>query len=176
MTGRRQHGGVVLCVFRDIKNGLFLKLVHLLLRIAQLLQHARQLPLVGGTVLGAADGLVQARRPAHKHLDVFLLRLRQHRLEQLLGDVALALHPALGRVVEDVKGAEAVRVGVFELLELGLEEDVGFAEVAEDEGHFGFVGGVLEDGADELVHSVFVFPIVSRVVFGGLRGERNKSR
>ena len=69
-------------------------------------------------------------------------------------------------MVEDVEGAEAVRVGVFEVLELGLEEDVGFAEVAEDEGHFCFVGGVFEDGADELVHSVFwVFPLVSWVGF-----------
>ena len=58
-------------------------------------------------------------------------------------------------MVEDVEGAEAVGEGVFEVLELGFEEYVGFGEVAEDEGDFGFVGGVFEDGAGELVHSVF---------------------
>ena len=57
-------------------------------------------------------------------------------------------------MVEDVEGAEAVREGVFEVLEFALEEDVGFGEVAEDEGHFCFVGGVFEDGAGELVHAV----------------------
>ena len=58
-------------------------------------------------------------------------------------------------MVEDVEGAEAVGVSVFEVLELGFEEDVGLGEVAEDEGDFGFIGGVFEDGAGELVHSVF---------------------
>ena len=57
-------------------------------------------------------------------------------------------------MVEDVEGAEAVRVGVLEVLELGLEEDVGLGEVAEDEGDFGLVGRVGEDAAGELVHSV----------------------
>ncbi len=57
-------------------------------------------------------------------------------------------------MVEDVEGAEAVRVGVFEVLELGFEEDVGFGEVAEDEGDGCFVEGVGEDGAGELVHAV----------------------
>ncbi len=56
-------------------------------------------------------------------------------------------------MVEDVEGAEAVRVGVFEVLELGFEEDVGFGEVAEDEGDGGLVEGVGEDGAGELVHA-----------------------
>lgn len=146
------------------------ELIDLLLLIPQLLQHARQLPLIRRTRLVPADGLVQARRATHEDLDVlpsfpfpfpFGAGLRQHRLQQLLGDAAPALRPALGRgVVEDVEGAEAVRVRVFELLELGLEQDVGFGEVAEDEGDFCFVAGVFEDGADELVHSVF---LVSRV-------------
>ena len=65
-----------------------------------------------------------------------------------------ALLPAFGRLVEDVEGAEAVRVGVFEVLEFGLQENVGFREVAEDEGHLGLVGGIFEDGAGELVHAV----------------------
>lgn len=141
------------------------ELIDLLLLIPQLLQHARQLPLIRRTRLVPADGLVQARRATHEDLDVlpsfpfpfpFGAGLRQHRLQQLLGDAAPALRPALGRgVVEDVEGAEAVRVRVLELLELGLEQDVGFGEVAEDEGDFCFVAGVFEDGADELVHSVF---------------------
>ena len=65
-----------------------------------------------------------------------------------------ALQPSVGRAVEDVEGAEAVRVGVFEVLELAFQEDVGFGDVAEDEGHLGLVGRVLEDGARELVHPV----------------------
>ena len=131
-----------------------LELIDLILTVAQLLQHARQLPLVRGALLGPAHGLVQPRRPAHEDLDVGLLGLRQHRLEQLLGDVALALLPALGRVVEDVEGAKAVRVRVLEVLELVLEQDVGFRQVAEDERHFGLVGRVLEDGPRELVHAL----------------------
>ena len=75
-------------------------------------------------------------------------------------------------MVEDVEGAEAVGEGVLEVLELGFEEDVGFGEVAEDEGDFGFVGGVLEDGAGELVHSVFLWGgwvSVRAAVWSGLR-------
>ena len=33
-----------------------------------------------------------------------------------------------------------------------LQQDVFFGQVAEHEGHFAFVGGVVEDPADELVH------------------------
>lgn len=132
-----------------------LKLVDLIRTIPQILQHPRQLALVRGTLLRPTHGLIQPGGPTYEDLDILLLRLRQHRLEQFLRDVAFALHPALGRVVEDVEGAEAIRVGVLEVLELGFEEDVGFGEVAEDEGDAGFVGGVFEDGAGELVHSVF---------------------
>lgn len=83
---------------------------------------------------------------------VFGLGLGEHCLQELLVDVALSLLPGLGGLVEDVEGAEALRVLIFQLLELVLEQDVGFGHVAEDEGHFGFVGRVLEDGARELVH------------------------
>ena len=64
------------------------------------------------------------------------------------------LGPALGGLVEEIEGAEALRVGVFEVFEFALEEDVVFGDVAEDEGNFCFVGGVFEDRARELVHTV----------------------
>lgn len=64
------------------------------------------------------------------------------------------LGPALGGLVEEVEGAEALRVGVFEVFEFAFEEDVVFGDVAEDEGDFCFVLGVFEDGARELVHTV----------------------
>ena len=156
-----------------------LEFIDLIGTIPQILQHTRQLALLRRTLLIPANRLIQPGGPAHKDLDTLLLGLRQHRLEQLGRDVSLALRPALGRVIEDVKGAEAVGEGVFEVLELGFEEDVGFGEVAEDEGDFGLVRGVFEDGAGELVHSVFGSrrrsfgqPVWSgfRVV-GGMEGE-----
>ena len=142
-----------------------LEFVDLVRAVSHLLEHARQLPLLRRALLRPAHRLVQARRPAHEDFQVPLLGLRQHRLEQLLRDVPFALLPPLGRVVEDVEGAEAVRVGVFQVFELRLEEDVGFGEVAEDEGDLCLVGGVLEDGARELVHSVRD-TLVSRVLQG----------
>ncbi len=78
-----------------------LKLEYLLGRVAQLLQDSRQLSLVPGALFGSRDGLHQARRAADEDLGVFRLGLGQHRLQQLLGDEALAASPALGRVVEE---------------------------------------------------------------------------
>lgn len=68
--------------------------------------------------------------------------------------MARAAWPGLGvgGLVDEIEGAEALRVGVFEVFELALEEDVFLGEVAEDEGDAGLVGGVFEDGARELVH------------------------
>ena len=65
-----------------------------------------------------------------------------------------ALGPALGGLIEEVEGAEALRVGVFEVFEFAFQEDVVFGDVAEDEGDFCFVGGVFENSARELVHTV----------------------
>lgn len=160
-----------------------LEFIDLILPVPQLLQHARQLALLRHALLRPAHRLVQARRPAHEDLDVLLPGLRQHRLEQLGRDVPLALRPALGRPVEDVEGAEAVRVGVLEVLELGLEQDVGLGQVAEDEGDLGPVGRVLEDGARELVHSVFRSPerdcqrgTTLAVIIAGVWGEERAGR
>lgn len=60
--------------------------------------------------------------------------------------------PLLGRVVEDVESAEALGIVVLNGGELVLEENVLLADVAEDERNLGLVIGVVEDGADELVH------------------------
>ena len=68
--------------------------------------------------------------------------------------MSFTLGPALGGLVEEIEGAEALRVGVFEVFEFAFEEDVVFTDVAEDEGDFCFVGGVFENGAGELVHTV----------------------
>lgn len=129
-----------------------LKLVHLVLVVPQLGQNTRQLALVLRAHLGARNRLVHGRRPTHKHLDVPCLGLRQHRLEQLLGHKALVALPLRRGLVERVKGAEALRVRVFEVLELLLEQDVLLRDVAVDERHLGLVVGVVEDGAADLVH------------------------
>ena len=71
-----------------------------------------------------------------------------------------SLGPALGGLVEEVEGAEALRVGVFEVFEFAFEQDVFFGDVAEDEGDFCFVGGVFENGACELVHAVITVSLV----------------
>lgn len=129
-----------------------LELVHLLLRVAELLEGAGQLALVLGANLVARNSLHQAGRAADKQLDVLLLGLGEDSLEELLGNVALVADPLLGGVVEDVESAEALGVGVLELVELLLEKDVLLSDVAEDKGDLGLVVGVVEDGAGELVH------------------------
>lgn len=129
-----------------------LKLEDLLLRVAQLLQDTGQLALVGRAVLGATDGLVHAGRSADEDLDVLLLGLGQDGLQELLADVALAAGPLLGRVVQDVEGTEAAGVGVLELLEFLLQEDVLLLDVTEHQGDLGLVLGVLEDLTRKLVH------------------------
>ena len=129
-----------------------LELIDLVLGVTQLLQDAAQLTLVGGADLSAANGFVQARRATDKDLDVLALGVRDQSLEQVLGDEALSMLPALGRLVERVVGAESLGELVLNLLELFLQQDVLLADIAEDERDFGLVLGVIEDGADELVH------------------------
>ena len=129
-----------------------LELEDLVLAVAKLGQDTSQLALVLGADLGATDGLVQTGRAAHEELDVLLLGLGQNGLQQLLGDVALAAGPLLGRVVKDVEGAEALRVGVLQVLQLLLQQNVVLVDVTEDQGNLGAVLGVLEDVARQLVH------------------------
>ena len=90
-----------------------LKFINLVRPIPQLLQHPCQLPLLLRTLLRAADRLIQARRPTHKHLQILLLRLRKYGLQKLFRDVTRSLLPALGGFVEEVESSEAVGVGVF---------------------------------------------------------------
>lgn len=141
-------------LYSTVQLGLIihLELEDLVLAVAKLSEVTRQLTLVGGAVLVARDGLVQAGGTANEDLDVLLVGRGDDGLQELLGDEALALGPVLGGLVEDVEGAETVGVLVLELLELLLEEDVLLGDVAEDEGDLGLVLGVLEDGARELVH------------------------
>lgn len=120
--------------------------------VSELLERTRKLALVLGTDLVARDGLHQTRRPAHKDLDVLLLGLGKHRLEELLADEPAAAGPRLGRLVQDVEGAEALWVRVLELGQLLLEQNVLLGDVSEDEGDLGLVVGVVKDGARELVH------------------------
>ena len=129
-----------------------LELIHLLSSVAQLLQRAGQLALVLDADLGAGDGLHETRRAADKDLDVLLLGLGEHSLEELLADVAAVAGPGLRGLVQDVEGTEALRVRVLELGELLLEQDVLLGDVAEDEGDLGLVVGVAEDVAGDLVH------------------------
>merc|ERR1712169_124048 len=116
------------------------------------IEHAREFALVLGADLVARDGLHQTGRAAHKQLDILLLGLGQDRLEEILADEATGAGPALGRLVEHVKGAEALGVRVLEVLPLLLEQNVLLRHVAKDERHLCLVVGVVEDGPRELVH------------------------
>lgn len=142
-----------------------LKLINLLLPIPQLPQHTPQLSLILWTLLHATNRLIHPRRPTHKNLHILHFRFGQDLLEEVIIDVPRSpLGPIIGGLVEHVESAETLGVGVFEVLEFVFEEDVGFGEVAVDEGDFGFVGGVGEDGAAELVHSVFFWGVSILVV------------
>lgn len=129
-----------------------LELVHLILLVAEVLESTGQFALVLRAHLVSRDGLHQTGRTADEKLDVLVLGLRKDSLEEVLGDVALVADPLLGGVVEDVESAEALGVGVLEMLELLLEEDVLLGNVAKDECDLGLVVRVVEDGAGELVH------------------------
>ena len=104
-----------------------LKLINLLLLIPQLLQYPAQLSLVLRTLLSATYSFIHARRPADEDLAISVLGFEgEHGFEELFCDVAGPLLPVSGRLVEEVEGAEAVGVGVFEVFEFALEEDVFF--------------------------------------------------
>lgn len=129
-----------------------LELVDLLGRIAELLEDTGELALVAGALLVARDGGHHAGRTADEDLDILVLGLGKDSLEDVLVDVALGTGPLLGRVVEDVESAEALGVVVLEGGELVLEKNVLLGNVAENESNLGLVVGVVEDGAEELVH------------------------
>jgi len=130
----------------------YLELEHLLLAVAKLLQDTSELALVLGADLAARDGLVQARWATDEELDVLLLGLGQNGLQQLLGDEALTTGPILGGLVEDVEGAEPAGVGVLQLLELLLQQNILLLDITEDHGDLGVVIGILENLASQLVH------------------------
>jgi len=130
-----------------------LKLVHLILAVAKLFEIAFQLALVLGALLASTDGLVHARWATDEDLDlVALLGLGQNRLEQFLGDVALAALPYLGWVVEDVEGAEPLRICVLQLFPLLLQQNILLREITIDERDLGLILWVFEDAARSLPH------------------------
>lgn len=130
-----------------------LELVNLILAVSQFAQNTSQLSLVLRALLVTRNSLVQARWSTDEDLDVLRLGLRQHGLQELLGDESLLeVGRILGRVVERVEDAQTLGVGVLEVFELALEQDVLLGNVAVDEGHLGLVLWVVEDGAGKLVH------------------------
>lgn len=133
-------------------NPYSLELVNLLSGVTKLLQNSSNIALFLGANLGARNSLHQSGGTADKELDVVALGLGENLLQQLLGDEAAAADPVLGRLVQDIEGAEALGVCVLELVELALQQDILLGDVSEDEGDLGLIVGVLEDGADELVH------------------------
>jgi hypothetical protein len=108
--------------------------------------------LVLGADLGTRDSLVHGRRATDKELDVFLLRLGEDSLQESLVDEARATLPVLRGLVEDVEGTEALGVGVLEILQLLLQENILLGDVTEDQSDLSLVLGVLEDLTGELVH------------------------
>jgi hypothetical protein len=112
-----------------------------------------QLALILRALLTTRNSLVQSRRPTDKDLDLLaFLRLRQHRLKQILGHKTTTTLPLLWRLIQQIESLEALRVCVLHLFQLLLQQDVFLFYVAEDDGDFGLLVGVGEDGADELEH------------------------
>jgi hypothetical protein len=133
-------------------GGKHLKLVNLILAVAELFEHTLQLALILRTLLHPGDRLVHSRWSTHKHLDILLLRSWNGLFEQFLRDVSLPIRPALGWCVDGVERAESLRVFILQLLELFLQEDVFFGQVGKDQGYLGLVGWVLEDPTGQLEH------------------------
>ncbi|EFW99206.1 hypothetical protein CMQ_5627 [Grosmannia clavigera kw1407] len=124
-------------------------------RVTELLEGARQLALVARALLGAGHSLHQTRGSADKQLDIARRRLGQHLLQQVLGDVALGATGPLvgGRLLQDVKDAELLRVRVLELVQLLAQQNVLLGDVAKHQRHLGLIDArVLEDGLQQLVH------------------------
>lgn len=63
-----------------------------------------------------------------------------------------ALPRAVLGFVDGVDDVEGLWVFGLESVEFGFEEDVRRGDVGEDEGEFGFVGGVGEGMGEDLVH------------------------
>mmetsp|Transcript_40451 Transcript_40451/g.134813 ORF Transcript_40451/g.134813 Transcript_40451/m.134813 type:complete len:239 (+) Transcript_40451:92-808(+) len=123
-------------------NLLYLELEHLLLGVAQLLEHARQLALRLWVLLGplcAAHHLDHRRRPAHE--DAAATPGRRHPLSQhLLGDVPDAAAPVGVRgLVNEVEDLKLAGVGGRPPVHLLLEQDVLLRHVGKDERHLGVV-------------------------------------
>lgn len=131
---------------------LLLKLEDLVLLVTKLLQDTCELTLVLGADLSTRDRLVHSGGTADEELDVLRLRLRKNSLQQFLRDVALTLRPALRGVVKEMEDLESLGIGVLELTELLAEKNVVLVDVAVDERDLGFVLGVGEDLAGQLVH------------------------
>lgn len=142
------------CVYLSLEYSILdLELVNLVLAVSQLAQNTSQLSLVLRALLASRNSLVHSRWATDKDLDVLGLGLRQHGLQELLGDESLLeVGCVLGWVVERVEDTKTLGVGVLEVLELALEQDVLLGNVTVDEGHLGLVLGVVEDGAGKLVH------------------------
>jgi len=137
------------CVYTNLPTS---ELVNLFFRVPQRLQYPQQLSLIRRTRLAPTDTLIHSRRPTHKDLNIPLLRLRQHRLQQLLAYIPLPLHPPLTRLIQHIKRLKPLRIRIFQLLKLMLQQDILLLDVAEHERDFRPVVGILEDGPAELVH------------------------
>lgn len=129
-----------------------LKFIHLLLVISKLLQNTSEFSLVLGANLTTTNSLIHPGGSTDKDLHILRLRLGENRLQQLLRDKAGSLRPVRRRLVKEVKHAETLRIRVFQLLKLALQQDVVLGDVAVDEGDLGLVVGRGEDLADQLVH------------------------
>jgi len=73
-------------------------------------------------------------------------------LNLVLGNEAHATGPYRRGIVEDVKQLEAAAVRAGKGIELLPHQDVLLVDVGVDEADGGTVGGVFEDGAEDLVH------------------------
>jgi hypothetical protein len=130
-----------------------LEFVNLVLAVPELLQVAVELALVGRALLATTDSLVQAGRAADEDLDFLaLLGLGENGLQKLLSNVALAALPCLRGVVQDVESAESLRVCVLQVFPFTLQQNVLLRDVAEDQGDFCLIVGVLENGSCGLPH------------------------
>lgn len=125
--------------------------MYLILPITQLLQNPSISPPSEEPTL-PRHRLLQSRRPTDAHFHPFCPRAWQRFLEQLLRDVSLFIFAVGLCVAHNVFDLKLFGLCAGPLIKFLLEEYVIFGVIPKDEGHFRFVGGVVEDSARKLIH------------------------
>lgn len=133
-----------------------LKLVHLLLGVAQLSENTSQTALgPSKPSFGAGNTGGHSRRSTDENLDVSFVHLMGHHFGQkLLGHVTLLVDTFVLRrgIADGIQMGESARVLLSQSVQLTLQEDIFFAVVCIDKSDLGLVVWVVENGSSQLVN------------------------